>query len=224
MTRKDRVRSQSVLVTEVLDGGDRWAIGEGKPDPGWWYALKSAVPQPPSVGVTYRLTTLHTGFLSPEVVALEDPAGVGYGRSRREIEDLVVKDAVEDILSWLSEFVWGARWEANMPQQVWELLFVLPDRSYPFASNSDNAHDAVVEELTRLLEMTVAYGWWFAELHEPDERGSWIRAIPLVEWNSNRPQDQQIQVTALPQFLRELASSPASCSRSRVPNLLQHHI
>lgn len=139
MTIKHAVRSQSVSVTEVIDAGDRWAIGEGEPDPGWWYALKSAVPQRPNVGTTYRITTLHTGWLSPEVVALEDLAGVGYGRPRREIEHLVVKDAVEGILSWLSEFVWGAGWEANMPQRVWDLLFALPDPRYPFASNADNA-------------------------------------------------------------------------------------
>jgi len=47
MTIKHAVRSQSVSVTEVIDAGDRWAIGEGEPDPGWWYALKSAVPQRP---------------------------------------------------------------------------------------------------------------------------------------------------------------------------------
>lgn len=223
MTWNDTVRNQSVRVTEVIDGGDRWAIKEGEPDPGWWYVLKSVVPEVPRAGTTYRLTTLHTGCLSPEVVALEDAAGVGYGRSRREIEHLVVKDAIEELLTWLSEFVWAAGWEADLPLRVWDLLFELPDPGYPFAINTANAHDAVVEKLTRLLEMTVAYGWWFAVLHEPDERGSWIRAIPLVDWNGSRPQDQQIQVAGLPQLLRQLAAPPASASQGRVTNLVKHH-
>lgn len=163
-------------------------------------AAISASPSSPSTGL------VHTGLLSPEVVALEDSAGVGYGRTRREIEDLVVKDAVEDILSSLSTDVWAAGWYADMPSAAWDLLFALPDPDYPFASAT---HEAVAVQLVRLLELTVAHGWWPFELSEPDERGSRIRPFSLAEWNNSRPENHRIEATAVQQILRQLTPRPA---------------
>jgi hypothetical protein len=74
------VSTDTVVVSRVCDDGSCWAIGEGGPaaeDVAWWTALKSVIPSPPKIGLTYQLTALCTGSRRPEVVALEGPDGVG---------------------------------------------------------------------------------------------------------------------------------------------------
>jgi hypothetical protein len=196
--------THSVLVTHVRDDGDRWAIGEGRPeleDVAWWSVLKSVVPTPPPVGLTCRLTVLNTGSLQPEVVAVEGSDGVGYGLSPDEIRTLIVKDAVEDILSSLSTDVWGAGWRQDMPQRAWELLFELPDPDYFFAYGT---HDQVVAQLVKLLDLTVAHGWWPCELDDTDERGSRIGIVPLSEWNDSIPECLRIAAESLPCLRQQL--------------------
>jgi hypothetical protein len=200
-------RTRSVLVSDLRDEGDRWDVGESGSEPertSWCTILKSISPTPPAVGTTYRITTLDTGPLGLEIVAIEDRDGIGYGLSPKEIEARIVNDEVEDILSSLSEAAFAAGWEHDMPRRAWELLFALPDPEYPLASGT---HADVVGQLVRLLDLTVTHGWWPYELDNTDERGSRIGIILLGEWNDRMPADLRLNPTALPHRRQQLIES-----------------
>jgi hypothetical protein len=80
------------------------------------------------------------------------------------VDDAGVEE-VFDILDSLSTDVWAASWLGELEKSVWWLIVYGPNDP-PALGFCYASFDKVAEEVRRLLELTVARGWW--PIIEPD--------------------------------------------------------